>query len=129
MTLVETMCAVFVLGVATVAVVQIVSTISVQRRLADRRSLAAEEAANLMEDVFAMPWAEITDEKLAGLLLSETLQRLGGDPALSAAVQRHPGPPASKEIRISIDWADPGGGRSNPVQLIAWRFWSKETGE
>ena len=48
MTLVETMCAVFIVGVTAAAVVQMVSTIAVQRRLADRRSLAAEEAANLM---------------------------------------------------------------------------------
>jgi Tfp pilus assembly protein PilV len=127
MTLVETTCALFILGVATAAVVHMVSTIAMQRRLADRQTLAAEEAANLMEEIFAMPWSEITDEKLAALSLSEMLQKLGGKPAHSVSARHHPGPPASKEIRISIDWTEPGGGRSNPVQLIAWRYWSKET--
>ncbi|MBC8874035.1 MAG: prepilin-type N-terminal cleavage/methylation domain-containing protein [Planctomycetes bacterium] len=129
MTLVETMCAVFILGVATTAVVQMVSAIAVQRRLADRRSLAAEEAANLMEQILAMPWPEIADEKFADMSLSKTLQKLGGDPALCISARPQPGPPTSKEIRISIDWVDTGGGRSKPVQLIAWHFRSKETNE
>ena len=127
MTLIETMCAIFILGVATTAVVHMVSTIAMQRRFADRQTLGAEEAANLMEEIFAMPWSEITDEKLAELSLSETLQRLGGNPALTVSARHQPGPPASREIRISIDWAEPGGERSKPVQLIAWRYWSRET--
>lgn len=127
MTLVETTCAIFILGVATTAVVHMVSTIAMQRRLADRQMLAVEEAANLMEGVFSMPWSEVTDEKLADLSLSDTLQKQSGNPALSVSARHHPGPPASKEIRISVDWAEPGGGRSKPVRLIAWRYWSKET--
>jgi len=129
MTLVETTCAIFILGVATTAVVHMVSTIAVQRRLADRQMLAAEEAANLMEEVFATSWSEITDEKLTDLSLSETLQRQGGNPALSVSARLQPGPPASKEVRISIDWDEPGGGRSIPIQLIAWCYRSKETNQ
>ena len=63
--------ALVLLGAAAALMAQTLGGVAQQRRAADQQSLALQEAANLMEQLFAIPYAELTPERAADLRLSE----------------------------------------------------------
>ena len=125
MTLIETTVAMVVLGAAILAVAQLVAHISLQRLVAERAALAHEEAANRMEQLFALPWKTLGDESATELQLSDAcLQRLPS-PELKISVGPPDGKPVQRKIRVEVTWADVSGQHRHNASLTAWRY---ETG-
>jgi hypothetical protein len=122
MTLIETTVAMVVLGAAIVAVAQLVAHISVQRLVAERDALAHEEAANHMEQLFALPWEKLSNESAAKMQLSDVcLQRLSS-PELSVSVGPPDGKPVQRRMNVDVSWLDGSGHHRNHATLTAWRY-------
>jgi Tfp pilus assembly protein PilV len=125
---IECTVALVILGAAVLTAAQMTVAVNGQQRAATQRQLARQEAANLMERLFAL-----SDQQLAEWKPDE------GQPALSeAARQWLPGVTAavtvsgrddpSRGIRIAVEirWTSDAHRAARPVRLVAWRY-SAET--
>jgi Tfp pilus assembly protein PilV len=101
-------------------VVQTVGWLAAERRGAERRERATQEAANLMERLVDRPWDELTPESARSLTLSDAAQAVLRDGTLDVDVAPVPGPPPAKKITILVRWGDRDGGKAAPVRLVAW---------
>ena len=68
--------ATLVLAAALVAISQVLAVTAQQRRAVDQRRLAIGEAANLLEQVVALPWEDVNADRVAALTLSAHAARL-----------------------------------------------------
>jgi type II secretory pathway pseudopilin PulG len=126
LTLIETLAAVVVLSAAVVAVAQTVAATARQRELAERRAIALQEAANVLERLQRLTYDEVTAEHVAPWRLSpEAKQRLP-DGRLHVTIQPGGEGPAGKRLSAEVDWREADGGRSRPVRLTAWRYAVRE---
>jgi len=109
-----------------VGAVQILAVVSHQRRDIDRRSMAVREAGNLLEEIAARPWDELTEEQLAALTLSGECRAVLREPRLRIAVDPEP-EGAGKHISVEIDWLTGQDQRALPLRLAAWRYPTRES--
>ncbi len=124
--LLETTVAMAILLVAMLAVAQTVATVARQRRIAEQRALATQEAANLMERIYSLPWDEATEERISELPLSETCRQRLPAASLGVVLESVGDQVPGKQIRIEISWPDRAGNRGTPVQLTAWKYAEQE---
>jgi Tfp pilus assembly protein PilV len=122
----EVLIAILIALAAMVGVAQLLAMVAQQRRLVQQRTVAVQEAGNLMEDFASRPWAEITAEKLADVRLSDACQRCLPDATLHVEVNSEDAD--SQRISIRIDWPTAAGSRGEPVRLVGWRFRDEEAG-
>ena len=102
--------------------VKVLSYAGLQRRAAEQRQRAIQEASNAMERLTALPFDDVTTERARALTISPTaLQRLP-DAELAANVdESQPGPGRSaKRIAIRLRWRDRAGEWEAPVRLTTW---------
>lgn len=127
-TITESLVALALLGAAAALMAQTLGGVAQQRRAADQHSLAMQEAANVMEQLFAVPYAELTPERAAGLSLSELARHQLPGARLEVAVASVAEEPAAKEVRVALRWHDRSGQYGAPLQLTAWRHQTKRSG-
>ncbi len=121
-TIVEAVVSLVVLSTVTMIVVQSMAGMFGQQRMLRQQALAREEAANLMERAFALPWDQLTNDELAGWEISEPSLRSHAQAKLAMEVVPLEQSPASKRIRIEISVPQPNRQASVEVQLVAWRY-------
>jgi type II secretory pathway pseudopilin PulG len=124
--LVEVGVAMVILTVALVAIAQTLGMVALQRRESERRLLAMQAAANLMEQIAAQPFGQITTERVAALKLPDELQQALPDARLDIDVTPTADEPAGKRIRIDLAWTNRAGQQDAPVRLVAWKFQPRE---
>jgi hypothetical protein len=108
-------------GVAIALCVELLGNAALQRRATADRQLAAQEAANLLERLSAMPLDELRSEKAKKLPLSPEGQRLAGVQSEIEVVDVDE-TPKGVQIVVSIRWEDRTGQTLPPVRLVAWRY-------
>jgi type II secretory pathway pseudopilin PulG len=118
--LVELTIATLLLGVAMTIVAQTAGWLAAERRGAERRQRALQEAANLMERLAARPWAELTPELAKAQTLSPTTKSALRDGALDVTIGPAEGDDSAKAIAIRIGWGNRAGGRVAPIRLVGW---------
>ena len=127
-TIAECLVALVLLGAATALLAQLIAAVGIQRRVADQHSLALQETANLMERLFAVPYAELTPQRAGELRLSASARQTLPDARLRIVVHAVAGDPAAKQIRISLCWLDRSGRHAAPLELTAWRHGDRRNG-
>lgn len=143
--LVELMVAATVLGAAAALCVELLGTAVAQRRANADRQLAAQEAANLMERLAAMPLAELKSDKARQTPLSPAAGCLSGakadieitaveiavpkgaapesaKPESAASKNAAEGEPKAVRVSVAVRWEDRNGRPQPPVRLVAWRY-------
>ncbi len=121
-TIIEIVASVVMLATAMTLTVQLLGGLAAERRAAERRLCAVQEAANLMERVAARPWGEVTPESLRSVSLSpRALQALPGA-ELAATVDDASAGRGEKRIRLRLRWRDRAGNWTAPVRLTAWIY-------
>jgi prepilin-type N-terminal cleavage/methylation domain-containing protein len=125
-TVIEAMTAVAILAAALVVAAQMIVAVRGQQRRAQQRYLATEEAANRMEQAFALPWSELTTAQLSASRLSPAVvQRLPGA-TLEATVEEGTEELRVKKIRLEVRWGEGADTPLRSVQLVAWRYGPRE---
>jgi Tfp pilus assembly protein PilV len=112
--------------VAMVGGVQIMSLASRQCRMVEDRRLACLEAGNIMEQIMARPWEEITPGDVSAFELSEACRQTLPDARLRVEIEAEATDPGARRITIEIDWQANALRRGEPVRLVAWRYLNKE---
>ena len=116
--LAETAAAGLILALAMVLIVRLVSWTAVERRSAERRGWAIQEAANAMEVLAALPFDRLTTASArAAAKLSPSAAAILPGGAVEVAVSDEA---PMKRISLSIRWAGPSGRPESPVRLTAW---------
>ncbi len=118
--LVELAIATLLLGVAMTIVAQTVGWLAAERRGAERRQRALQEAANLMERLGSRRWEELTPELARAQSLSPATKAVLRDGTLEVVIVPESADPPAKRVTIRIGWGDPSAGLVAPVTLVAW---------
>ncbi len=110
------------LGTLLVVCLQLVSAALAQRRAADQRQCALVELGNVMEQVTARPWAELTTARLSQERLPPSAERQLPGAQLKIEVFTSADQPNAKRITAALRWPDRSGRLLAPVTLTTWRY-------
>lgn len=96
------------------------------RREQARRFAAQEEAANVMEQLMAVPWERLQPtSKSAAALSAEARQALPGaalDINIDEAERARGTAPAGRRLTVVVSWDSPVADERKEARLVAWRF-------
>jgi hypothetical protein len=95
---------------------------AIERRRTDHRAIALQEAAGAMEQAAALPYDEITPERLARIQLSSKVNKLLPRPALTWTVTQVDASPPARQVRLDLTWQDLRGVRPADVRLNYWAY-------
>jgi len=117
----EVIVSVGLVAVLLAVTVQTLSLMAVQRRNLDRRAIALQEAANLVERVSLLGYDKLSEETLSRIELAPEVQKVLPGVESSIQLAAEPGEVPGKRVRVEITWNGKAG-REPPVQLTHW-FW------
>ena len=120
--LLELVVAGVLLGVVMSAAVPALRWVGRQRTSARQRQAAQLEVGNLLEELTALDWNDLTPERAALVKLSEELHDQLHESKLEVAVQGDGNDETEKQIRIELSWNIAPGRPAPPVRLSAWVF-------
>jgi Tfp pilus assembly protein PilV len=124
----ETMVAAVLLAAAAVLCLQMLVASAASSRTAELRRMATREAANVMEQVMALPADGLTPDAVGQIQLSEQAVKTLPDAKLAIRLDRETGdgPPATR-VTVELVWKGHAEEPSPPTRLLAWRFRAEET--
>lgn len=120
--LIEVLTACGLLAVLLALCIQLLSLTAIERRHVERRAIAMQAAANLVEQASIVPFDQLTDEKLAAIETSSGIARLLPDVMTTFTVVEDREDSTAKRIRVEIQWNGRGGRREPPVRLTYWAY-------
>ncbi len=108
---------------ATVAIlaIEMLALTAAARRAADRREVALQEAANVVERASAIPFGELSGERLGSVALSPNVAALLPEARLSLAVEPADDELQAHHVKVEISWTSAGASEP-PVRLDFWSF-------
>lgn len=116
--LAETVAAGLILGAAMILTVRLLGWTAAERRAAERRGWAVQEAANAMEALAALPFDRLTAETAtATARLSDLAGAVLPEGQVEARVVEDP---PMKRIDVRVRWKGTAGLPEMPVRLTAW---------
>jgi hypothetical protein len=112
------------LMVALALVVKVLGWVAAERRGAERREWAVQEASNLLETMTAGPFESVTAEAAARAALSPQARQMlpGAELKLDVARDDAAGGADSKRVTVRIRWRDRSGSWDTPVRLSTWIY-------
>ena len=111
-----------IVGALLVVCLQLLSAAAAQRRAADQRQCALLELGNVMEQVAARPWAELTTAALSQEKPSPSANSQLPGAELKIEVFALADQPNAKRITAALRWQDRSGRLLVPVTLTTWRY-------
>ncbi len=120
--LVELIVATAMLIIGMSLAVKVLGYVALQRRAAEHRQRAVQEAANVMERLTAYPFDEITPERARAMSISPaTLESLPGAELTSDVKDSQPGAGrTARRIAVRLRWRNRAGEWEAPVRLTTW---------
>lgn len=122
----ELLVAILIAGCLVVGIAQMLTVVMRQSLRMERRDVAQQEVTNIMEQIMALPWDQLSNDSLATLVISDSAQHMLPRHRLDIAVAQEDGSPPSKRLEVSLAWEPVENQPVNPVRLIAWRYEPKE---
>jgi hypothetical protein len=126
--LLEAIAAAALLAVLVTVCLRMFALTALERRAVEKRAIAMQEAANAIESVAALPWDQVTPERLAEIELSPSVKEILPGGALKLSVEpATTGPPGTigpqgKHVRVELTWTNATGGVDAPVRLAYWAY-------
>jgi hypothetical protein len=117
-TIIEASIALVLLVAAAALLLQFTLTATAVQRQTWRRQLLGESLANLAEELHALPWDELTAEKISARELPAEVRDEFPQAKLQAIVRELEGPIAGRQIDLAILPND----NEPPQRLTLWRF-------
>ncbi len=121
--LLEVVAACGLMAVLVAVCLQMLAVTTATRRTVERRAIALQEAANLLERASALSWQDITPERLTEIDIAPSVREIlpGAVARWSVKTPAEPGPPAT-QVRVEITWINPAGQTDVPVRLSYWMY-------
>ncbi len=121
-TIMEATVGLFILTVAATLVAQLVATSTAQLRQQDERTIAVQEAANVMDQVLHTPWDEFGQGGATSPRLSPAVQQQLPNSQLQVTASDPEGRPVARRVVVQISWAGPVADSPQHVRLVSWAF-------
>jgi hypothetical protein len=112
------------LMIAMALTLKVLGFVGAERKVWDRRQWAAQEAANVMEQITSQPFAKVNDETAKKLALSPEAKRMLPDAELKIEIGENDqaGGAGSKRVALQLRWQNRWGQWDAPVHLVAWVY-------
>ncbi len=123
----EAAIAIVLAGVILTSVVQVLALSADVARSHQQRMTATHEAANLMEQLMARAWEQLTPETAASIELSDSCQTLL--PNAQLAIDVVAVGDGGKRLNIEIAWQKAIDTPAASIHLVAWKYPRRETDE
>jgi hypothetical protein len=120
--LVEVFVALTILAALFALVIQMVSTTARERRATERRAIALEHAANLLERASAIPFEKLSAESLREVTISADDGQLLPESDVRWTVDEDGSEVPAKRVGVELTWRAPHGRSDAPVRLVTWAF-------
>ncbi|MGC8642592.1 MAG: hypothetical protein ACP5XB_22270 [Isosphaeraceae bacterium] len=122
--LVELALSAAMLMIAMGLTVKVLGWVGVQRRNWERRQIAVQEAANVMERLTARPFESVTPESTRDIPLSARARQSLPGVELKVDVRENDraGGAGSKRVAIALRWQGRSGEWDAPVHLTSWIY-------
>jgi hypothetical protein len=123
-TVAELVIALMLLGTATAVMLPLMVSAAAQRRAAEQRQLGLLEAENLLDELLARPWHEVTLEALSRTAReSDPAGASRWLPGLERQVTVIDRPEdAARLITVQVRWRNRAGDFAAPIRVTAWKF-------
>lgn len=122
MVLTELIVAGALVGTMLLVCLQLLAAALAQRQVTDQRQFALLELSNVMEQVTARPWAELTTAGLSQERPSPSVDSQLPGAELKIEVSTSADQPEAKRITAAIRWQGRNGQPLAPVTLTTWRY-------
>jgi type II secretory pathway pseudopilin PulG len=122
LTLFEMGVALAILSAAAIALVQLVSVATRQRRATYQRLAAATEVANQAEHIALLDWESVAPHKLTTWEPSDVLRAAIPQSNRRVIVTEQTESPICRRIDFRLSWTGPAGQQVEPVKLTIWKF-------
>ena len=110
------------LATAIPLTVAALGAVAKQRRGAELRQQAIEEADNLLERLTAEPYAELTPDRLAEVGKAASSEQMLPAGELKLELVEQPGPPEGKRIDVELSWQAGAAKARQRVRLSGWAY-------
>lgn len=129
-TVVELIVTSLLLGTVFSTLAPILGSVNRLRQSGERRQLAMQEVANLMEELSVREWSQLTAEGTEDITLTPAVQAALPDAELTIRILPEESEVAAVEadaievrrIEISLRWREQGDQFIAPVRLTTWRY-------
>ena len=118
--LLEIIVAMILLGTAAAIIVPALSWMGTESRLSMQKQEAVEGLYNLMEDLTARPYEDLTPDAAAKIELPKPLQEQLPGAKLEVAITETETAPKAKRIQMRLSWNQRSGQPLAPLRLSAW---------
>jgi hypothetical protein len=104
--------------------VKVLGWVGAQRRASDRRQVAVQEVANLMERLSARPFESVTSGAARELPLSPRARQSlpGVELKVDVSTDSPAGGSGSKRLALQLRWRGRSGEWDTPVHLTSWIY-------
>jgi hypothetical protein len=120
--LLEVIVAGSLLGTLLLICLQLLGAAADQHRAADVRQCAILELGNVVEQVMARPWAELTEAAAGQEKLAPSAQRQLPGAELKIAVVTEAKDPSAKRVTATLRWQDAKGKYVAPLSVTTWKY-------
>ena len=115
--------AIFLLSVVLGVMVKVVNGVGIERRAADRRLFAIQEASNLMERLTSEPFDTLSNERAKVISEGSLPKKSLPDASWQIDVSELKGGPLpAKRLSVRLRWKDRSQGWDSPVSLTSWVY-------
>lgn len=121
-TILELMVTLILLASVMATVVPLLSWVNAQRRAADARQVAVQEATNILERFSARDWDDVSQPSAIAVKLSADTAESLRDARLKVTVHWDPQQPTAKRITVELRWKNREGDELSPVRLTGFVF-------
>jgi hypothetical protein len=118
----EALVAAALLAVLLVISLRVLAAAALERRAIEKRAVALEVAAGAIERATAVPWDQLTPERLAEIRLPPSVERILAGAKLTWTLEPAGSGPAAKHIRAELAWRSPTGAPEAPLRLSYWVY-------
>jgi hypothetical protein len=115
------------LAVLMVITAQMLSWVLGERRAAERRLWATAEVENVMDRLSAVPWDELTSQRVGAEQLSAQAAAVLPEGKFHVEIAAETDSPEAKRIDLVLEWQRRPSEWAAPVRLSAWRYRRGET--
>lgn len=115
------------LGGAMAIMVPLLGRVNAQRRAAESRRIAVQEAANILERFTVRDWDGVTQQAADAVRLSADANSALREPRLKVTVSALPQQPAAKRVLVELRWKNREGQDVSPARLVTFLYRTKGT--
>jgi prepilin-type N-terminal cleavage/methylation domain-containing protein len=118
----EVSAAIMLLGTLTALCLEFFSGVTSQQKEQNAELAAAQEAANVMERLAAVPWDDLAKQDRRKIELSPQARKMLPEGRVEVKVEEAKGEPSARRVAVTVCWRPLPSGPERKARVVAWRY-------